>query len=132
LLELHLAYERAEPFPLKRKDVRDCKVQATGQTPRVILKTDRATGTITLDTETTLSGVPPQAWDYHLATRSALDWVLDQHKERKPKDPVIRSTFNTYRFSEHKERVIDLIARVVTVSVQTRKIVEAMAKAPRV
>ena len=56
---------------------------------------------------TTLAGVPEKAWEYRLGSRSALEWVLDQYKERKPRDPTIREKFNTYRFSNHKERVID-------------------------
>ena len=38
---------------------------------------------ITLDEQTTLQGVPAQAWEYRLGNRSALEWVLDQYKERK-------------------------------------------------
>ena len=49
--------------------------------------------------------------------RSDLEWVLD--KEKKPKDPTIREKFNNYRFSDHKEGVIDLLRRVCTVSVAT-------------
>ena len=63
--------------------------------------------------------------------RSAIDWVLDQHKEKKPKDPTIRAKFDTYRFADHKERVIELLARVVTVSVETLRIVAAMKEGPR-
>jgi len=63
--------------------------------------------------------------------RSALDWVLDQHKERKPRDPTIREKFDTYRFADHKERVIDLLLRVATVSVETMRIVAALRDAPR-
>ena len=55
-----------------------------------------------------------------------LDWVLDQYKEKKPKDPTIREKFDTYRFADHKEKVIDLLARVTTVSVETVRIVAAM------
>jgi predicted helicase len=43
------------------------------------------------------------AWDYKLGNRSAIEWVLDQHKEKKPKDPTIRKQFNTYRFANYKE-----------------------------
>jgi predicted helicase len=57
--------------------------------------------------------------------------VLDQHKEKKPKDPTIRERFDTYRFADYKERVIDLLARVTTVSVQTQRIVQAMRAAQR-
>ena len=55
-----------------------------------------------------------------------LDWVLDSYKEKKPKDPTIREKFDTYRFADHKEKVIDLLARVTTVSVETVRIVAAM------
>jgi hypothetical protein len=58
--------------------------------------------------------------------RSALEWVLDQYKEKKPGDPTIAEKFNTYRFADYKEKVIDLLKRVCTVSVETMKIVEQM------
>ena len=35
---------------------------------------------------------------------------------------------NTYRFADHKEKVIDLLRRVCTVSVRTMKIVDDMAQ----
>ena len=43
-----------------------------------------------------------------------------------PKDPTIRAKFNTYRFADHKEKVIDLLKRVTRVSLETVKIVETM------
>ena len=46
-------------------------------------------------------------------------------------DPTIREKFNTYRFADHKEHVIDLLKRVTRVSVETMKIVEAMRNAKR-
>ena len=88
----------------------------------------RSKGTITLDERTTLAGIPDQAWEYRLGSRSALEWVLDQYKERKPRDPTIREKFNTYRFSDHKEQVIDLLRRVCTVSVATMEVVDSMAQ----
>lgn len=51
-----------------------------------------------------------------LDKRSVLAWVLDQYKEKTPKDPTIREKFNTYRFADHKEQVIDLLKRVTTES----------------
>jgi len=81
-----------------------------------------------LDDVTTLTGVPPEAWDYKLGNRSALEWILDQYKEKKPKDPTIAEKFNTYKFADHKTKVIDLLKRVTTVSVETMKIIEEMGK----
>jgi predicted helicase len=57
--------------------------------------------------------------------------MLDQHKEKTPKDPTIRAKFNAYRFADCKEKVVDLLGRVTRVSVETMAIVEAMRAAPR-
>jgi predicted helicase len=131
LMDLHIGYEQVAPAPLKRSDTPDAKVRGAGQSAKCILKSDPAAGRIVIDSETVLDGVPPEAWNYRLGNRSAIDWVLDQHKEKKPKDPTIRAKFDTYRFADHKERVIGLLARVTTVSVQTMKIVEAIKVAAR-
>lgn len=131
LMDLHIGYEGVDPWPLTRSDTPDQKARAAGVSPKVILKSDPATGTITLDSETVISGIPTEAWDYRLGNRSGLDWILDQHKEKTPKDPTIREKFNTYRFADHKEKVADLLARVTRVSVETMEIVEAMKAARR-
>ena len=81
--------------------------------------------------ETTLTGVPREAWAYLLGNRCAIDSVLDQYKEKKSKDPTIREKFDTYRFADHKEKVVDLLMRVTTVSVETVQIVAAMKGARR-
>lgn len=126
LISLHVGFERVSPFPMKRQDSQVSKLP-----PKAFLKSDPRTGTIRLDEITTLSDIPNEAWKYMLGNRSAIDWVLDQYKETKPKDPTIREKFNTYRFADYKEQVIDLLARVTTVSVETVRITEAMKKAPR-
>lgn len=126
LLDLHIGYEAAEPFGLTRTDVADAKARAAGVAPKAILKSDAAGGVIRIDGETTLSGIPPAAFGYLLGNRSGLDWVLDQYREKTPKDPTIREKFNTYRFADYKEHVIDLLARVTTVSLRTVEIVAAM------
>ncbi len=123
LLRLHIGFESTEPFDLERRDSR----LSGDNTPRPILKADKEKGLIFLDENTTLAGVPPEAWRYELGSRSALEWVLDQYKEKKPRDPTIREKFNTYRFADHKERVIDLLKRVCTVSVKTMDVVDDMA-----
>ena len=58
-----------------------------------------------------------------MGSRSALEWVLDQYKEKTPRDPTVRDRFNTYRFADYKEQVIDFLQRVCTVSVETVRIV---------
>jgi predicted helicase len=72
-----------------------------------------------------------EAWSYRLGNRSALEWILDQCKEKTPKDPTIREKFNTYKFADHKEVVVDLLKRVTRVSVETMQIVGAMHRQKR-
>jgi predicted helicase len=120
-MDWHINYEAIEPYPLDRTDL---PPDDKANPPK--LKADKTNGTIQIDRLTTLSGVPPIAWDYKLGNRSAIEWVLDQHKEKTPKDPTIRELFNTYRFADYKERAIDLIRRVCTVSVKTMAIVQQM------
>jgi predicted helicase len=94
-----------------------------------MLRAEKDAGSITLDSETILRGIPPEAWNYKLGNRCALEWVLDQYKEKKPKDPTIREKFDTYRFADYKEKVIALLMRVTTVSVETERITQAMRAA---
>ncbi len=131
LMALHIGYETVEPWPVSRADVPDEKAREAGVAPKTILKADPDNGVIRIDGETTLSGIPKAAFSYRLGNRSGLEWILDQYKEKTPKDPTIREKFNTYRFADYKEHVIDLIGRVTRVSVETMEIVEAMKGARR-
>ncbi|MFI3190514.1 hypothetical protein BCS42_02950 [Crenothrix sp. D3] len=122
LMALHLNYETVEKYPLKRLDTPPIAK------PKAKLKADKINSVIQLDDNTRLSDIPLQAWEYKLGNRSALEWVLDQYKEKKPKDPTIAEKFNTYRFADYKEQVVELLMRVCTVSVETMKIIESMKK----
>lgn len=120
LMELHIDYEAAQPYNLQRIDKEDI------ETPKAKLKADKESGVIFIDEKTLLKGIPKEAWEYKLGNRSALEWVLDQYKESKPKDPTIAEKFNTYRFADYKTHVIDLLKRVCTVSIKTMEIIEEM------
>ena len=142
LMDLHLGYEQAAPFPLTHHD----RTEPASKQPDLLpdervkpkrlldekpalkprLKALKDTGEIEIDATTTLRGIPPEAWDYKLGNRSALEWVLDQWKEHKISDPTVATQFNTYRFADYKEAVIELLHRVCTVSVETMKIVRGM------
>lgn len=145
LMELHIGYETVAPFPLKRFDAEtkaDAKRQRSlpliAEEPQALyarqpankakLKADKERGLIEIDEFTQLSGIPAAAWDYKLGNRSALEWVLDQYKEKKPSDPTIAELFDNYRFADYKEHVIDLLCRVCTVSVETQRIIGEMPR----
>ena len=123
-MDLHINYEDAEPYNLSRKDEKpkEKKVEQKQFFPKVKepepmfgikpkvkvkLKADKENGKIYIDEITTLSRVPKLAWEYKLGNRSAIEWILDQYKERKPKDKTIAEKFNNYHFEDYKEEVID-------------------------
>ena len=120
LLDLHLGFESVEPHPLER-------VEGEGPAGRALLRADKERGIIRIDERTTLEGVPANAWRYKLGSRSALEWVLEQYKERKARDATVAAKFNKYQFADHKERVIDLLRRVCAVSDRTIYILDGMA-----
>ena len=130
MLKLHIGYEDVAPFVLTRTDTLAPK-RAERTDPKPKLKTIPETGTVVIDEDTKLAGIPRAAWDYRLGNRSAIDWVLDQHKEKTPRDPMIRVKFNTYRFADYKESMIALLAKVVQVSVATVAITTAMTDLDR-
>ncbi len=145
LMDLHINYETVEPYQLKEvgadskpnkkaqqqsllTGIVETVAEAFTVKPRTKLKADKANGIIEIDTKTQLTGVPPIAWEYKLGNRSALEWILDQYKEKKPQDATIAERFNTYKFEDYKEQVIDLLKRVCTVSVRTMEIINRMPK----
>ena len=119
-MELHIGYEKVQSYALETVN------NNAATEPKAKLKADKATGEIELDGITKLSGIPKLVWEYKLGNRSALEWVLDQYKEKKPGDPTIAEKFNTYKFADYKEHVIELLKKVCTVSVETMKIIKEM------
>jgi predicted helicase len=136
LMDLHVNYEKAKGYALKIVAVtggrglsmtkKKTDVNDVGHRIKPKLKADKDNGAIIIDDETTLTGIPKEAWEYKLGNRSALEWVLDQYKESTPSDPTIAEKFNTYKFADYQKEVIELLKKVCAVSVETMKIIRQM------
>lgn len=74
----------------------------------------------------TLAGIPPDVFDYRLGNRSALEWVIDQYRVKKDRRSGIRSDPNGY--SEDERYIVELVGRVVAVSLETVQIVEQLPR----
>ena len=121
LMDLHIDFEAVEPYSLQiSENLKPSEI------PKPKLKANTETGEIYIDENSTVSGIPPLAWEYKLGNRSAIEWILDQYKEKIPTDTTIKEKFNAYCFADYKETVIDLIQRITTVSVRTMEIVKCM------
>ena len=71
----------------------------------------------------TIDGIPIEVYDYRLGTRSALEWVIDQYRVKTDKRSGI---INDPNRAEEPRYIVDLIARVITVSLKTVEIIAAL------
>jgi predicted helicase len=71
----------------------------------------------------TLSGIPPEVFEYRLGNRSALDWIIDQYQISTDKRSGITNDPNSL---DDPQYIIRLIGKVITVSLNTVKIVESL------
>lgn len=91
-----------------------------------VKKMKRRDNTLIYNEFLTLEGIPEKVDEYTLGGRSALDWIVNQYKTTqcnglKPNKP------NDYCKGD-KEYIINLIKKIITVSLETNKIVDKMSK----
>jgi len=114
LADLHIGYESVDPYPLS----------VTGDQPAGPAK-DRST--IVYNPRITVSGIPDEAHEYLLGSRSAIEWVVERYQVKTDKASGIVNDPNYWSREVGDPRyILDLIARVVTVSVETVQIVRSL------
>jgi predicted helicase len=139
LARLHSAYETVEPWPGLKVSFRsgfdasapDALRVTKMKHPRI---SDPATGAkvedrtrIIYNDSITIDEIPTRAYAYELGPRSALGWVMDAWRVRADKASGIVNDPNDWA-TEHGDPtyILDLIGRVVTVSMNTLDIVESL------
>lgn len=76
--------------------------------------------TLTYNDFLTLSEIPKETYDYRLGNRSALEWVIDQYQVSIDKRSGITNDPNR---ADDPQYILRLIGRVITVSLETVRIV---------
>ncbi len=71
----------------------------------------------------TIDGIPAEVFDYRLGTRSAFEWVIDQYRVKVDKRSGIVNDPNR---ADEPRYIVDLIGRVISVSLQTVEIVNRL------
>ena len=72
----------------------------------------------------TLAGIPAEAFQYRLGNRSALEWVVDQYRVKTDKRSGIVNDPNR---ADDETYIVDLIRKVISVSLGTGQIVEKLS-----
>ena len=73
----------------------------------------------------TLDGIPAEAFQYRLGNRSALEWVVDQYRVKTDRRSGIENNPNR---ADDEEYIVDLIRKVISVSLETVEIVEGLSE----
>ena len=119
LADLHVGYESVKPFKLAR--IENPEVPPNWRVEA--MKLTKEGDAVIYNEWLTLGGVPPDAHEYRLGNRSALAWVIDQYRVERDKDDEIISDPNP---PDDEEAIVKLVGQVITVSVETMKLIRAL------
>ncbi len=124
LAELHLNYESAEPYPaaIEQQGGGNFRVEDKMRFPKKGVK-----DTIVFNSTTVVREIPLEAYDYIVNGKSAIEWVMERYAVTTDKDSGIVNDPNLW-CEEHDdpEYIINLLLRVITVSLETVKIVNSL------
>ena len=119
LAQIHVGYEEQPQYPLAKVETPEMPLDWRVEKMRLSKdKTQlRYNGFLTLD------GIPAEAFAYRLGNRSALEWVIDQYRVKMDKRSGIVNDPNR---TDEPEYIVRLIGKVISVSLETVKIVERL------
>lgn len=145
LAELHVGYEKVEPY-VSANGGRDGRIveewsEGANQSEpgrvetmgfaRTAKTIDNPQGkdktTIVVNSNVSLSHIPEKVYQYEVSGRSAIEWVMDQYQVKTDKRSDITNDPNDWAQESGNPRyIIDLLESVVTVSLETMKIVNSL------
>jgi len=140
LSELHLGYETVDPYPLEGLAQPSAP---SGESAYPYYRVRKMAFAKTRDSETnklgadknavvynghiTLAGIPADAHRYMIGSRSAIEWIIDRYQVKTDKPSGIINDPNDWSREVGNPRyILDLLARIVTVSLETMKIVDVL------
>ena len=119
LAKIHVDYEQMPPYPLNIIETPEKPLN--WRVEKMRLSRDKTQ--IRYNEFLTLAGIPAQAFAYRLGNRSALEWVLDQYRVKVDKRSGIVNDPNR---ADDPQYIVQLIGKVIAVSVETVEIVESL------
>jgi predicted helicase len=125
LADLHLNYENVTPFALDENATADLPDSDLYRVKRMRFAKGNDRSTIIYNDHLTLSGIPIDVYDYIVNGRSAIEWVIDRYQIRINGDSGIVNDPNTY--AEDPRYIVDLLKRVVAVSLKTLEVANALS-----
>ena len=136
--DLHVNYEKVAPYPVtfKQGDLRLAEIKDPTSFFRVQKmkyagvrgKTDSTT--VIYNHNITMTNIPLEAYEYVVNGKSALDWVMERQSVKTDKESGIVNDANDYanETMNNPAYPLELFQRVITVSLETMKVVKGLPK----
>ena len=119
LATIHVGYEEQPEFRLRQAETPDMPLD--WRVEKMRLSKDKTQ--LRYNNFLTLDGIPAATFGYRLGNRSALEWVIDQHRVKTDKRSGIVNDPNR---GDDPQYIVRLIGKVISVSLETVGIVERL------
>ena len=133
--DLHVNYESVEPYPLviKEGDLRLAHIpdpKAYYRVEKMKFPNKKDKKTVFYNKNITMQNIPTTAYEYVINGKSALEWVMERQCVKKDKASGIVNDANDYanETMNNPAYPLELFQRVITVSLETMKIVRSLPK----
>ncbi|MDR2612024.1 MAG: DEAD/DEAH box helicase family protein [Deltaproteobacteria bacterium] len=129
LARLHLGYETVKPYParISGAGVENFLVHKMRYGKGMDGKADRSV--MQFNDMIRVEGIPLEAYDYVLNGKPAIDWIMERYQITVHKDSGIRNDPNDWARERGEPRyILDLLLRVITVSLETMRIVRSLPR----
>ena len=118
LAQLHVRYEEQPEYELDEPVGKPLDWYVTN---KMRLSKDKTE--IIYNESLTLSAIPPEVFNYRLGNRSALEWIIDRYQVTTDKRSGIKNDPNR---KDDLQYIVKLIGKIITVSLETMKIVAGL------
>ena len=136
LADLHVNYERVEPYPTVQEEASLHAPADPWERYRIgerkmrfpkLGRRDKDFTRLEYNDYVTLTGIPAEAQGYSISGRSPLEWIIDRYHVKTDKASGIVNDPNDFlREQGRPDAVVDLIKRLVTVSMRTQELLETL------
>ena len=132
--ELHVSYESVEPYVATIDTVGKPLMTAPEKLYRVTKMRHPGSGknkdrsTVIYNANITIHDIPDAAWEYVVNGKPALAWVMERQRVKTDSASGIVSDANRYAIETARDAryPLDLFLRIITVSLETMKVVHSL------
>ncbi|HPF49875.1 MAG TPA: N-6 DNA methylase [Caldisericia bacterium] len=124
LADIHINYEQAKEYELDRQLDKEAFKIIGYKVDKMKLNRDKTE--LEYNKAITFTNIPKEVFNYKLGNRSALEWIVDQYRVKVDKRSGIVQDPNN--FDGNPRYIFELVGKIVTVSLETVKLVNELRK----